>query len=211
MSQVSIRLERRPVSSLTPHPGNTKVHTPEQVEQISNSILRFGFNDPIGITEDGMIVEGEGRWQSAQALGMTEVPVLVLENLSERDADLYRIAHNKIALTTGFNLAALVGSLRDLMGEGIALKNMGFTDEAVAGLGLGETPVPVTSVSLDAEAANLDYLLIWDNPEQKREFEAFAKAIQQPGETVADALFRVLTQTLQTVVAEGAEDVVTQL
>ena len=55
-----LRVETVPVDALRPYGNNAKIHTPEQIEQIKKSILEFGFNDPIAIDEDNMVIEGHG-------------------------------------------------------------------------------------------------------------------------------------------------------
>jgi len=198
---VKITLERRQVSSLIPHPGNTKLHTEAQVQKIALSIQRFGFNDPVACTPDGVLVEGEGRVQAAQLLGLEVIPVLVLEGLSEREADLYRIAHNKIALSTGFDTVALVAALRELVQGDITLSTLGFDEGAVSLMAVNEmlnpgaNPLPADQQS----AASADYILIWDNAQQKREFDALMSSARQPGEGQSATLLRVMATAIQTV------------
>lgn len=200
MSTISLRYERMGLAALHPRPDNTKVHTQTQIDHLKQSIERFGFNDPIGVLPDGTVVEGEGRLRAAQELGLAEVPVIVLEGMSERDADLYRIAHNKIALIAGFDLSRLMATLRELVGEGITLQAMGFADEnALASM----TPAqPLATVTAETEADNLDFIVIWDTQEQKAEFDAFVQAIRNPGEPASEALFRTISN-LHPVAEEG--------
>jgi ParB-like chromosome segregation protein Spo0J len=207
-----IHLERRDVASLVPYANNVKRHAPEDVAVIAASIQRFGFNDPIGITPDGVIVEGHGRWEAAQQLGITEVPVIVLGEMSEREVNLYRIAHNKIALSTGFNLEALVANLRDLVGGDITLSVMGFDEEAASRL-LGATtapgvatPVTATAMMRPAPAEVHECIAIWDSAEDKQEFETFVQAIRESGESAADALLRKLEGALHGVVSTNEKD-----
>jgi ParB-like chromosome segregation protein Spo0J len=84
-----------------------KSHPVKHIQQIADSIQAFGFNDPIAVDEAGEIVEGVGRYLAAQRLGLETLPVIRLSHLSEAQKKAYRIAHNKIASNTGFDLAAL--------------------------------------------------------------------------------------------------------
>ena len=59
-----------PLSALKPYENNAKLHPDTQVEQIVESIKEFGFNDPIAIWKDGIIIEGHGRLLAAQKLGL---------------------------------------------------------------------------------------------------------------------------------------------
>lgn len=197
-----IQLERRSVAELQPHENNAKRHAPEDVAAIAASIQRFGFNDPIGITPDGSIVEGEGRWRAAQSLGLEEVPVIVLSEMTEEEADLYRIAHNKIAMTTGFNIEVLVSNLRILVDNDISLSVMGF-DEASASSLFGQSGATQSRIAQQlgkvstAQSDNVfEFLVMWDDAKAKDEFEAFLQTIREPGENAADALVRHLDKTV---------------
>jgi ParB-like chromosome segregation protein Spo0J len=68
----------RPVASLKPDPRNARTHPKRQVEQIAVSIRESGFTNPILIDADGGIIAGHGRLLGAKAIGMAEVPTMVL-------------------------------------------------------------------------------------------------------------------------------------
>ena len=199
---MELRLEKRHPDDLIPSERNVKQHG-EEVAMIEASIRRFGFNDPIGILPDGTIVEGHGRLIAAKNMGLEEVPVIVLEGFSERDADLYRIAHNKITLSTNFDFSILIANLRLLIDEDITYEVLGFDEDAAARLiGHGFTSVQraVNSERLDTTSATTreaaEYLVIWDNVEQQAEFDRFLDAIRGRGEGAAVALLRKMAERL---------------
>lgn len=178
---MDIKLERRQVTALKTYAANTKRHTDADVALIAASIRRFGFNDPIGILPDGTIVEGHGRLQAAISEGLTEVPVLVLENFSERDADRYRIAHNKITLAGTFDFQLLAGSLRELLGDDISFENMGFSasmgDQILTMFREDNTQGRVVKSKTTGHTADI----VWDNAEQKARWDNFVKRLQAAG------------------------------
>lgn len=184
---MNLNIERRSVLDLVPYEQNSKRHNEEDVGSIAASITRFGFNDPIGITPEGIIIEGHGRWMAAQRLGLDEVPVLVIDGLAEEDYDLYRIAHNKIAQTSHFDFGALFAQLQELVGgdNGIMFRDMGFDDKIVSNLNShfgdhepGETTiVPSTA----ANSAPLAYEVVWDTKEDKAAFAKFMTAEVEAG------------------------------
>ena len=88
---------------LIPSDANPRTHSPEQVAQIAASIREFGFVNPILVGPDGGIIAGEGRLRAAQTLGMREVPVIVLEHLSEVQRRALAIADNQLALNAGWD------------------------------------------------------------------------------------------------------------
>lgn len=91
-----LKIEYIPVTELEPYEKNARKHGEEDIEAIRASIREFGFNDPIGIWKD-KIVEGHGRLMAAKAEGMTEVPIIRLDHLTDEQRRAYALAHNRTA------------------------------------------------------------------------------------------------------------------
>lgn len=129
----------RPVSALKPYEKNARTHSAEQVEQLTRSIREFGFTNPLLVDETDRIIAGHGRLQAALALGMSEVPVIILTGLSEPQRRALILADNKIALNSGWDLKLLTEELAELKLEGYDLTLTGFSLEEIDGM----TPVLV--------------------------------------------------------------------
>src|SRR3979409_2157056 len=86
----------RPGGDLIPDPGNARTHPKRQIDQLKKSIEAFGFTNPILADPEGHIIAGHGRLQAARAMGLTEVPTIILSGLSEIEKRALRIADNKI-------------------------------------------------------------------------------------------------------------------
>ena len=84
-----------PVENVIPYDKNAKKHPKKQVEQVAASIKEFGFNQPIVVDKDGVLIVGHGRLEAAKLLGLKEVPVIVAD-LTEEQAKAYRLADNKL-------------------------------------------------------------------------------------------------------------------
>ena len=124
---MKLKIEYMPVDELKPYDKNAKIHTPDQIEQIKNSIREFGMNDPIGIWgEDNVIVEGHGRLQACKALGMKEVPVIRLDDLTDEQRRAYTLVHNQTTMNTGFDLDVLNEELDNI---DIDMSDYGFDIE----------------------------------------------------------------------------------
>ena len=94
----NLKIEYLPVESLKPYEKNARKHQKKDIDAIIESIKEFGFDDPIGIwSDDNLIVEGHGRLLAAQRLGMSEVPCIRLDHLSDEQRKAYALAHNKTA------------------------------------------------------------------------------------------------------------------
>ena len=119
-----MRIVRKKINDLKPYENNAKIHTPEQVQQIARSIQAFGFNDPIAIDENGMVIEGHGRLLALQELGWTEVDCIPLEGLTDEQKRAYIHVHNQLTLSTGFDLELLELELKNI--EGLDMGAFGF-------------------------------------------------------------------------------------
>ncbi|MFG5379814.1 ParB/Srx family N-terminal domain-containing protein [Yoonia sp. R2-816] len=71
--------------SLTPYANNARTHSDAQIKQIAESIKRFGFTNPVLVSDEGEIIAGHGRVRAALALGLSEVPTLALSHLTEAE------------------------------------------------------------------------------------------------------------------------------
>ncbi|QQR70058.1 MAG: site-specific DNA-methyltransferase [Alphaproteobacteria bacterium] len=128
------RIEVWPVEKLIPYDRNPRTHSPEQVSQIAASIVEFGFLNPILVDTDAGIIAGHGRLQAAKQLGLAQVPVVVLDHLTETQKRAYVIADNKLALNAGWDEDLLRAELAALEKESFDLPVIGFSDEELADL-----------------------------------------------------------------------------
>lgn len=124
---MKLKVDYIPIEQLKPYEKNAKIHTPEQIEQIKNSIQEFGMNDPIGIWgEENLIVEGHGRLIACKELGFDEVPVIRLDSLTDEQRRAYTLVHNQTTMNTGFDLDVLNEELDNI---DIDMSDYGFDIE----------------------------------------------------------------------------------
>jgi DNA modification methylase len=119
-----------PISRIKLNSRNSKTHPAKQIRQIANSIVAFGFTNPLLVTEDGTLIAGEGRYKAAQLLGLATVPVIVLGGLSLARQRALAIADNRIAENAGWNRERLAIEIPELSGlleaEGLDVSILGF-------------------------------------------------------------------------------------
>ena len=84
------------VSKLIPYDFNNKEHDKEQVNMIANSIKEFGFNQPLVVDANNIVVVGHWRLLAAKELWLEKVPCVKLEDLSDEQIKKYRILDNKL-------------------------------------------------------------------------------------------------------------------
>lgn len=118
-----------PVADLIPYARNSRTHNEEQIAQIMASIKEFGFTNPILIGSDNVIIAGHGRLLAAQRLGLTEVPVICLPDLTETQRKALVIADNKIALNAGWNEEMLALEMKELEESDFNLDILGFSED----------------------------------------------------------------------------------
>jgi DNA methylase/ParB-like nuclease domain len=135
-----------PTLILDPH--NPRHHSPRQIRQIARSIQAFGFAIPILVDRNNRIVGGHGRYLAAQSLGLTEVPVIRLEHLTEAQAKALRIADNRLTETSIWDDRLLAESLREL-----SELDLDFSLEAT-GFEMGEIDLRIEGLTADAAGSD---------------------------------------------------------
>jgi DNA modification methylase len=126
---LDLQIEQCSVERLLPYARNARTHSEGQVAQVAASIAEFGFVNPILVGSDRVIIAGHARLLAARKLGMREVPIIMLEHLSEAQRRALVIADNRLALNAGWDeemLALELGALRE---EDFSLDLLGFDDE----------------------------------------------------------------------------------
>lgn len=108
-----------PLSQLSPDPDNPRTNS-GAVEKVAESIRRFGFNVPIGINAEHMILAGHTRFLAASMLKLKEVPCIVLDHLTPEQQREYNIADNRASDFSFFDLGKLDALMDDLSEEFVA-------------------------------------------------------------------------------------------
>ena len=127
------QVERWPIRQLIPYARNARTHSDEQIKQIAASIREFGFTNPVLIDEQDGIIAGYGRVLGAHALGLDEVPCIVLAHLTPAQRRAYVLADNKLALNAGWDLEMLSLEIGELGEAGCDLEARTDLDAAQIG------------------------------------------------------------------------------
>ena len=144
-----LKVQQVPLDSLKQYDGNAKKHTNAQISAVENSIKEFGFKNPILAwhNEDGVpeIVAGHGRAIAAKNLGMENVPVIFVDDLTDAQRRALALVDNQTTMMTGWDSEQL-GYELDTLGDEFSMNDLGFDIDA---------------------AADIDSLFRDDNSEQK--------------------------------------------
>ena len=116
-----------PIDKVKPYENNPR-NNDEAVEATANSIEEFGWQQPIVVDKDGVIIAGHTRLKAAKKLKLKQVPVTVAENLTDEQVKAYRLADNKTGELAGWDFDLLNSELEDL--TSIDMSDFGFdTDD----------------------------------------------------------------------------------
>lgn len=97
MTKPAFTVDTWAIEAITPYELNVKKHDKKQVAKIAESIKQFGWDQPIVVDGEGVIIKGHGRHAAAQLLGLKEVPVVVRTDLSPDAVRASRLADNRVA------------------------------------------------------------------------------------------------------------------
>lgn len=146
MKQPSLNIEYIAISRVLPYVRNARTHSRQQISQIAKSIQAFGFINPVLIDNKCVLIAGHGRVLAAQELGLSNIPAIQVEHLSEAEKRAYILADNKIAENAAWNEDLLRVELTYLTEVEIDL------DVEVTGFSISEIDILLnTDINLETE------------------------------------------------------------
>lgn len=114
------------IEALSPFSRNARTHSKRQIAKLAHSIKTLGIFVPIVIDEKRQILAGHARLEAARTLGLTKVPTIRFDHLSDEQKRAYVLADNKIAQDAGWNRGLLAVELQELGDLGFELELTGF-------------------------------------------------------------------------------------
>ena len=105
-----------PIAKLVPYVNNARTHSPEQITKLRSSLREFGFINPVIIDRAFNVIAGHGRILAAKEEGITEVPCVFADHLSEAQKKAYIIADNRMAMDAGWDEELLRVEIESLQG-----------------------------------------------------------------------------------------------
>ncbi len=122
------RFEKVNIDWLVPYARNARTHSKEQILQLRASLREFGFVNPVIVDKDLNVIAGHGRIMAAKEEGITEVPCVFAEHLTDAQKRAYIIADNRLALNAGWDAEMLSVEIADLQGSDFDINLLGFDD-----------------------------------------------------------------------------------
>ena len=121
----------RKISDLVPYENNARIHSPEQIEKLRRSILQFGFLRPLLINSENGVLCGHGRMEAAKLAGMTELPCVLADHLSEEERIAYILADNELAEQASWDKDIVSAELIRLRDAGFDISLTGFCEDDI--------------------------------------------------------------------------------
>lgn len=141
------------IDDLVPYANNARTHSKEQINKLRGSLREFGFINPVIIDQDNGVLAGHGRLEAARAEGITEVPCVLVDHLSEAQKKAYILADNRYAEDAGWDEEMLRVEIEALQGEDFDLMLTGFEEQEIADLFDTDKDVKEDDFDVDEELA----------------------------------------------------------
>lgn len=140
-----------PIGKLVPYVNNARTHSPEQINKLRSSLREFGFINPVIIDRDFGVIAGHGRILAAKEEGITEVPCVFADHLTEAQKKAYIIADNRMAMDAGWHEELLRVEIEALQAEAFDLSLTGFDEKDLSDLFKDDADVQEDDFDVDAE------------------------------------------------------------
>lgn len=106
-----------PLDSIVEYEQNAKIHTDTQITHLADLIKKYGFDQPLVLGKDNVIIKGHGRYRASVKLGLKEVPAVIRDDLSDEEANLSRLVDNE-TVDQEIDYAALAVEMQGVMSTG---------------------------------------------------------------------------------------------
>ena len=132
MSKISTtEMTMVPIGTLIPYINNARTHSPEQIMKLRSSLREFGFINPVIIDRDYGVIAGHGRILAAKEEGITEVPCVFADHLTEAQKKAYILADNRMAMDAGWDEELLRVEIEALQAEAFDVSLTGFDQKEI--------------------------------------------------------------------------------
>ena len=117
------------ISNIKPYENNPRKLSEQAIEKVAMSLKEYGFRQPIVVDKDMVIVAGHTRYRASKKLGLKQVPISVIDNLSEEQINAYRIADNRTAEESEWDNELLKMEIKELEAQDFKLDLLGFNED----------------------------------------------------------------------------------
>ena len=144
-----MKIESWPIDKPIPYARNARTLSPHAVDKVAASIKEFGWQQPIVVDTEGVVIAGHTRLLAAKQLGFTEVPVYVASELTPQQVKAYRLTDNRVAQETSWDYELLAIELEELSEFNLDISITGFDSDEIEGMTMAEPEINEYSAELD--------------------------------------------------------------
>jgi ParB-like nuclease domain len=127
----SLKIESYPVDALKSHVRKLRKSDPAHVREIANSISALGFNVPLLVGKDNVVVDGGSRLEAAKVLGLSSVPCIRVDHLDETEQRLLRLAVNRLGEKGFWDVGELEAEFKELIIADAPIEISGFGSDEI--------------------------------------------------------------------------------
>ena len=128
-----MKIKNVAIDTVIPYARNPR-NNQGAIAKVAGSIKEFGWQQPIVVDSEMVVIAGHTRLAAAQSLGMDKVPIVIAENLTPAQVKAYRLADNRVSQEAEWDHDLLTLELQDLVNEEYDLDLTGFSDEELSAL-----------------------------------------------------------------------------
>ena len=194
-----MNIQEMEITKIIPYINNPRKNL--NIDKVASSIKEFGFQQPIVIDEENIIIVGHTRFEAAKKLGLEKVPVTIAK-LSKNQAKAYRIADNRLNQDASWDTKLLNLEFNDLIGDNYNLDHLGFTNDELDNLFLKDEKESEEELNPDdfpdEEISDVKMVQLFFNKENDEKFrQAIEKIYKKHNiDNISDAVLRaVLNET----------------
>lgn len=133
MSRTTTEMQLVDINKLIPYVNNARTHNAQQINKLRSSLREFGFINPVIIDCDFNVIAGHGRIMAAKEEGISKVPCVFVDYLTEAQKKAYILADNRMAMDAGWYEELLKVEIEALQAEDFDLSLTGFDEKELAG------------------------------------------------------------------------------
>ena len=134
MSKTTTEMQLISIDKLVSYVNNARTHSAEQIIKLRSSLREFGFVNPIIVDREFNVIAGHGRLMAAKEEGISEVPCVFVDYLTESQKKAYILADNRMAMDAGWDEELLKIEMEELQNLGYDLGYTGFDEKELADL-----------------------------------------------------------------------------
>ena len=199
-----MNIQEMEITKIIPYINNPRKNL--NIDKVASSIKEFGFQQPIVVDEENIIIVGHTRFEAAKKLGLEKVPVTIAK-LSKNQAKAYRIADNRLNQDASWDTKLLNLEFNDLIGDNYNLDHLGFTNDELDNLFLKDEKGSEEELNPDdfpdEEISDVKMVQLFFNKENDEKFrQAIDKIYKKHNiDNISDAVLRAVlneTDSMQT-------------